>query len=176
MIGQPEWADDRGLDSVVGRTERCEELNPVIRAWTTERTTADIVELATLMRIPCIEVGNGETIPQMDHFMEAGFYDTNPDGGFLQPAPPFRMHPPIPGVGERPPGAGRRSGDQRRRPPDPPAPSGARRRRPAPGRSRACGSPTSRRSGPGRSSPTRSGCSAPTSSTSSRRSGPTAPG
>ena len=72
MIGRPEWADDRTLDSVVGRTERCDELNPVIRAWTTARTTAEIVELATLLRIPCIEVGNGETIPQMDHFAADG--------------------------------------------------------------------------------------------------------
>jgi len=109
MIGHPEWAEDRSLDAVPIRTERSDELNPVIRAWCAERTTAEIVELATLMRIPCIEVGNGETIPQMDHFREERFYDINPDGGFLQPAPPFRMHPPIPGVAEvrpaPPPGA-----------------------------------------------------------------------
>jgi crotonobetainyl-CoA:carnitine CoA-transferase CaiB-like acyl-CoA transferase len=100
MIGRPDWADDRSLDPVPGRTERSDELNAVIRAWCGERTTAEIVELATLMRIPCIEVGNGETIPQMDHFRQERFYDTNPDGGFLQPAPPFRMHPPIPGVAD----------------------------------------------------------------------------
>ena len=98
MIDHPEWADDATLDNVVVRTERSDELNPVIRAWAAERTTADIVELAALLRIPCIEVGNGETIPQMDHFASEPFYDVNPDGGFLQPAPPFRMHPPIPGV------------------------------------------------------------------------------
>ena len=47
---------------------------------------------------------------------------------------------------------------------------------PASGRSRACGSPTSRRSGPVRSSATSSGCSAPTSCTSSRPGDPTARG
>ena len=72
----------------------------MIEAWCGERTTAEIVELATLLRIPCIEVGNGASIPTMDHFAAAPFYDVNPDGGFLQPAAPFRMHPPIPGVGE----------------------------------------------------------------------------
>jgi crotonobetainyl-CoA:carnitine CoA-transferase CaiB-like acyl-CoA transferase len=72
----------------------------VIQAWTAERTTAEIVELAALMRIPCIEVGNGASIPAMDHFAQEPFYDVNPDGGFLQPAPPFRMHPPIPGVAD----------------------------------------------------------------------------
>jgi crotonobetainyl-CoA:carnitine CoA-transferase CaiB-like acyl-CoA transferase len=99
MIGRPDWAADRTLDSVVTRTERCDELNPVIEAWCSARTTAEIVELAALLRIPCIEVGNGASIPVMDHFASEPFYDVNPDGGFLQPAAPFRMHPPIPGVG-----------------------------------------------------------------------------
>ena len=70
----------------------------MIQAWSADRTTADIVELASLLRIPCIEVGNGESIPRMDHFASEPFYDVNPDGGFLQPAAAFRMHPPIPGV------------------------------------------------------------------------------
>ncbi|HEU4841078.1 MAG TPA: CoA transferase, partial [Ilumatobacteraceae bacterium] len=98
MIGRPDWAEDATLDNVAARTERSAELNPVIREWTADQTTADIVELASLMRIPCIEVGNGESIPRMDHFASEPFYEVNPDGGFLQPAPPFRMHPPIPGV------------------------------------------------------------------------------
>ncbi len=108
MIGRPDWAEDRTLDSVVTRTERCEELNPVIEAWAAPQTTAEIVELAALLRIPCIEVGNGASIPTMDQFATEPFYDVNPHGGFLQPAPPFRMHPPIPGVGavEYAPGIG----------------------------------------------------------------------
>lgn len=100
MIGRPEWADDRSLDAVPARSERCDELNPAIEAWCRERTTAEIVGLATDRRIPAIAVGNGETIPQLDHFASEGFHVPNPDGGFLQPAPPFRLHPPIPGVGE----------------------------------------------------------------------------
>jgi crotonobetainyl-CoA:carnitine CoA-transferase CaiB-like acyl-CoA transferase len=100
MMGQPEWVDDRSLDPVAARSERSDELNPLIEAWTSARTTAEIVELANLMRIPCSEVGNGETIPRMEHFAAERFYDVNPDGGFLQPAPPFRMHPAISGVAE----------------------------------------------------------------------------
>ena len=100
LIGHDEWAADRSLDIPWNRSERCDELNPVIQAWCAARTTAEIVEIASLMRIPCIEVGHGASIPQMDHFAEAGFYDRNPGGGFLQPAPPFRLHPNVPGVGE----------------------------------------------------------------------------
>ncbi len=105
LIGHDEWAADASLNVPWNRSERSDELNPLIRAWTTERTTAEIVELASLMRIPAIEVGNGATIPYMDHFAAAGFYDVNPSGGFLQPAPPFRLHPPLPGV-ERAPAPG----------------------------------------------------------------------
>lgn len=100
MIGRPDWAQDRELDSVANRTERCDELNPVIEAWTRQRTTAEIVELANLLRIPCIEVGNGESIPNMDQFVDQEFIVANPVTGGLQPAPPFRFHPPVAGVGE----------------------------------------------------------------------------
>jgi len=98
MIGHEDWADDRSLDVVWNRSERSDELNPEIRAWTTARTTAEIVELAALLRIPAIEVGNGATIPRMDHFAAEGFHDVNPTGGFIQPAAPFRFHPPLAGT------------------------------------------------------------------------------
>jgi crotonobetainyl-CoA:carnitine CoA-transferase CaiB-like acyl-CoA transferase len=102
MIGQIDWADDPTLDPPANRAERADELTPVIEAWTTAQTTAEIVELATLMRIPATEVGNGQTIPQMDHFAQAGFYETNPVDGFLQPTPPFRFNPPLPVQQARP--------------------------------------------------------------------------
>ena len=38
MIGRQDWADDPTLHAVVNRTERSDELNPVIAAWAAERT------------------------------------------------------------------------------------------------------------------------------------------
>ena len=113
MIGRPDWAADRTLDGVATRTERSAELNPVIEAWCGERTTAEIVELAALMRIPCIEVGNGASIPTMDHFASEPFYDVNPDGGFLQPAAAVPDAPADPRCRRGPPGAVRRAADPR---------------------------------------------------------------
>lgn len=95
MIGREDWADDPTLHAVVNRTNRSAELNPVIWAWAAQRTTAEIVELAALWRVPAIEVGNGASIPRMEQFAQYGFYETNPDGGFLQPTAPFRFHPEI---------------------------------------------------------------------------------
>ena len=125
MIGRQDWADDPTLHAVVNRTQRTDELNPVIRAWAAQRTTAEIVELAALWRVPAIEVGHGASIPAMDHFAEYGFFTTNPDGGFLQPTAPFRLHPPIAGVGAAQPaprlGVGPAPAPAARRAPRPPA-------------------------------------------------------
>ena len=103
------------------------------------------------MRIPAIEVGNGSTIPSMDHFAEYGFYEANPATGTLQPTPPFLFHPPLPAVGPaRPAPATATPIRTMPRPPGGAAPTGGQHRR-DPDRSTASGSPTSRRSGPVRS-------------------------
>ena len=41
----------------------------MISAWMEERTTADIVELASMFRIPVSEIGNGASLTHMDHFV-----------------------------------------------------------------------------------------------------------
>ena len=85
MVGHREWLDDESLYSYAGRAQRRDELEAEIRAWCALRTTDEIVELASLLRVPVAPVGNGKTIPTFDHFMEQKFYVTNPGGGFLQP-------------------------------------------------------------------------------------------
>jgi crotonobetainyl-CoA:carnitine CoA-transferase CaiB-like acyl-CoA transferase len=98
MVERPDWADDRSLDAVWNRAERSDELNPVIAAWAAERTMSEIVELAGLLRVPAVAVGNGESIPAMAQMAAEGFHEPNPRTGVLQPARPYRYHPPIPGI------------------------------------------------------------------------------
>ena len=50
------------------------------------------------MRIPCIEVGNGETIPQVDHRVGAVLRGEPPTAASSSRRRRSRMHPPIPGV------------------------------------------------------------------------------
>ena len=85
MVGHREWLDDDSLYSYAGRAQRRDELEAEIRTWCALRTTDEIVELASLLRVPVAPVGNGKTIPTFDHFVEQKFYVTNPSGGFLQP-------------------------------------------------------------------------------------------
>jgi crotonobetainyl-CoA:carnitine CoA-transferase CaiB-like acyl-CoA transferase len=91
MIEHPEWGDDPSLGLMLNRSARCDELLPEIDRWTSSRTTAEIVELASLMRIPVAEVGDGQAIPEMDQFVERNFYLRDPGGGFLRPDVPYRL-------------------------------------------------------------------------------------
>src|SRR4029078_7374084 len=96
MIGRQDWADDPTLHAVVNRTNRSDELNPLIAAGGAERSSAEIVELAALWRVPAIEVGSGASIPAMDQFAEYGFYAADPRGGVLHAAGPVSIPPSAP--------------------------------------------------------------------------------
>jgi crotonobetainyl-CoA:carnitine CoA-transferase CaiB-like acyl-CoA transferase len=92
LIGAPDLADDPGLATMGGRIERGAEVIDRIHAYTTTRTTAEVVEEASLLRIPVAFLGNGATLPAFDHFVERGVYVEHPGGGFLQPRVPWRIH------------------------------------------------------------------------------------
>jgi crotonobetainyl-CoA:carnitine CoA-transferase CaiB-like acyl-CoA transferase len=90
MIGRDDWYGDETIARGTYRTLHRRELEPQIDAWTSARTTAEVVELATLWRIPVAEVGNGETLPTFDHLVENAWFTENP-AGFVQPSVPYRL-------------------------------------------------------------------------------------
>jgi crotonobetainyl-CoA:carnitine CoA-transferase CaiB-like acyl-CoA transferase len=90
MIGRDDWLADEQMARGTHRTLHRDEIEPVIDAWTGSRVTAEIVELATAMRIPVAEVGNGATLPHFDHLVDGGWFATNADG-FTQPSVPYRL-------------------------------------------------------------------------------------
>ena len=65
-------------------------MRDMVQSWTRERTTAEIVELCELLRIPVAPVGNGKLLPQFDHLIARKIYQRTA-GGFLQPRPPWRL-------------------------------------------------------------------------------------
>ncbi|MCU1483301.1 MAG: CoA transferase [Actinomycetia bacterium] len=90
MIERPDFGDDVALNYAGNRMGRIEEIRGAIAAWAKDRTVDEIVELASLFRIPVSPVGNGHTVLEMDHFVERGVYGPHP-GGFLQPRRPYRL-------------------------------------------------------------------------------------
>lgn len=90
LIGRPDWGDDPDLFVATRRRECADELLPTIRAWTMERTTEEIVEVASLLRIPVAPIGSGDTLPQIDQFVSEEWFVDHPDG-FVQPRRPYRF-------------------------------------------------------------------------------------
>jgi crotonobetainyl-CoA:carnitine CoA-transferase CaiB-like acyl-CoA transferase len=91
LIGRDDLEDDRDLASALGRFKRRDEALELIRTYTTQHTTAELLELATLLRIPCGPVGNAATVTAFDHFVDQGTFVTNPNGRFVQPRVPYRL-------------------------------------------------------------------------------------
>ncbi|MGO9158807.1 CaiB/BaiF CoA transferase family protein [Mycobacterium sp.] len=92
LVDKPDWADDESLMYFSHRIKQREAMAKDIDAWMGERTVNEIVELATLLRVPVAPVGNGRTVPMFDHFVEGGYFTTHPGDTFLQPTPPYRFH------------------------------------------------------------------------------------
>lgn len=90
LVGQPQWADDQQLFIATERRLRAAELLGPIREWTTARPTDEIVEIASLMRIPVAPIGNGATLPAVDQFVAEDWFVENP-AGFVQPRRPYRF-------------------------------------------------------------------------------------
>ncbi len=101
LLAEPEWA------MMATRMARMDEWNEIVRAWTTQHTTAEIVERASLLRIPVAPVQSGKTVFDHVHLQERGVFQKNPSGGFMQPRPPYLMDgegprpfEPVPALGE----------------------------------------------------------------------------
>ena len=90
MIEQPQLVEDLSLLRADVREQRRDELLGLIHQWTTARTTAEIVELATSFRIPVAPIGTGVNLPSLDHFAARGIYSAGPSG-LRQPRVPFHI-------------------------------------------------------------------------------------
>ncbi len=85
MVGRDDWADEPAY--FLDRTS----LAPEINAWVAERTVDEILELATDFRLPNAPIGNGATIPRVDHFEARDNFTTNRRDGTVNPRPAFRF-------------------------------------------------------------------------------------
>jgi crotonobetainyl-CoA:carnitine CoA-transferase CaiB-like acyl-CoA transferase len=106
MVDCQELTEIPDLRFQIGRWDYRDWIHERIGPWMRERTVDEIVELGQLFRLPIAPLGNGSTIPQMDHLRERGVYVDNP-AGFRQPRAPWLMSAaapapvrPAPAVGE----------------------------------------------------------------------------
>ncbi|HVN50926.1 MAG TPA: CoA transferase, partial [Acidimicrobiales bacterium] len=100
MVGHPEWMDEPRYF-----LERS-ELQPTIDAWIAERTVDEVLEQASVFRIPNAPIANGANVTAIEHFRRRDTFVTNPRDGATNPRPPFRLS----SVGLRPPAPAPRLG------------------------------------------------------------------
>jgi crotonobetainyl-CoA:carnitine CoA-transferase CaiB-like acyl-CoA transferase len=83
-------ADLLGDTDVRSDPVRKAESESSIRSWLLEHTTAEVLELATKLRIPVAPIGNGELLPGLDHFAARGVFVKEPYQ-LTAPRPPYAI-------------------------------------------------------------------------------------
>lgn len=99
LIERPDLLGDEELAQVAGRVLRFEEWGAIVSAWCAGKTTAEIIERASLLRIPVSPVGNGCTVLEHEQLVARGVFVPDAGGRFLQPRRPYRIDdadPPAP--------------------------------------------------------------------------------
>lgn len=99
LIDRADLQGDEELAQIPGRTTRFEEWNKIVRAHTRTKTTAELIEMATLLRIPVAPICNGETVQQHEQLAARGVFVPDAQGQFMQPRRPYRVDdadPPAP--------------------------------------------------------------------------------
>jgi crotonobetainyl-CoA:carnitine CoA-transferase CaiB-like acyl-CoA transferase len=98
LIERPDLLEETEWAMMTTRMAKMDEWNEIVRAWTRQHSTAEVVERASLLRIPVAPVNSGRSVFEHVHLQERGVFKENPTGGFLQPRPPYLMD----GEGPRP--------------------------------------------------------------------------
>jgi crotonobetainyl-CoA:carnitine CoA-transferase CaiB-like acyl-CoA transferase len=91
MIERSDLQGDAGLAQVAGRMARFEEWSQIVHAWTTRHSTAEIIERASLLRIPVAPVNDGDSVRRHEQVMARGMLLQDPTGSFQHPRPPYRI-------------------------------------------------------------------------------------
>jgi crotonobetainyl-CoA:carnitine CoA-transferase CaiB-like acyl-CoA transferase len=110
MIGRPDLLEDPDLAAAAKRFARRDEFLAAVHAHTSQHTTAELLDEASLYRIPAGPVLDGSTMPEFEQFVARGVFEPNPSGRFVQPRVPFRISGTSPRPFERAPSSGEHTG------------------------------------------------------------------
>jgi crotonobetainyl-CoA:carnitine CoA-transferase CaiB-like acyl-CoA transferase len=91
MIERPDLRDDEVLAQFAGRLARFDEWQEIMSEWLPQKTTAEVIELASLLRIPVAPICNGETVQAHEQLKARGAYGPDAEGRFVRPRRPYRI-------------------------------------------------------------------------------------
>ena len=124
MIERTDLRDSGEFDLFVQRLGRLEEWEGVVRAYTREHSTDELIERAQMLRIPVAPVCNGETVLRQEQLKARGVFIEDPSGGFMRPIPPYRIDGELPSNPRRAPALGEHQTRIEPRNPPRPKPTG----------------------------------------------------
>jgi crotonobetainyl-CoA:carnitine CoA-transferase CaiB-like acyl-CoA transferase len=110
MIGRPDLLDDPELAQSAKRFGRRDEFLAAVHHYTSQHTTAEVLEAASLYRIPAGPLLDGSTMPDFEQFTARGVFGRSPSGRFLQPRVPYRISGTTPRPFAPAPGPGQHDG------------------------------------------------------------------
>lgn len=90
LIERPDLKQDERFLHSAHRFASRDLLEPAIHAWTRERTVEEIVERASLLRVPSAPVLDAPGVLACDHFEARGIFVDSPHG-FRQPRVPYQL-------------------------------------------------------------------------------------
>ncbi len=91
LIGHPEVADDDAYQRAAARFANRDRFWSMTRAYTTSRTSSEVIEEATRLRIPVAPVLDGKGTLGFEQFASRQVFTAHPSGRFRQPRIPYRM-------------------------------------------------------------------------------------
>ena len=98
MIERPDLMDSEWAD-LRTRTARLDEWSAIVNEWMPQHSVAEIVELASELRVPVARVNDGAGVLSEEHLVARGFFADTAEG-FKAPRSPRMIdgeRPPIPG-------------------------------------------------------------------------------
>jgi len=91
MMGREDLVESGEFAMPSARLARAEEWNAMVSAWTTARTTAELVELAVAHKVPVAPVCDGRTVVDLEQVRARGALVAAASGRFHVPARPWRV-------------------------------------------------------------------------------------
>ncbi len=97
MAERPDLSEDERCLSMAARSRNRAFVESAIRPWLAEHTTAEIVELGGLFRVPVAFIGTGESVFDLEHLVARDVFVDHP-AGFRRPRSPIRRQADEPDV------------------------------------------------------------------------------
>ncbi|MBM3675848.1 MAG: CoA transferase [Actinobacteria bacterium] len=91
VVGRDDLCDDEELATMIGRFRRAREVTDVLRAYTSSRRAAQVVEECAAARVPAAVVGNGANLPHHPQLAAREAFVGQPGERWLRPRAPFRF-------------------------------------------------------------------------------------